>query len=110
MLISVMLIKKHVNDNARGPFNSNSQTNFKTWMLKSSSCNYSDAYIIVKRTISTEGQAENNPNNSNEKVVFKNCASFTDSRSEITNIWIDNAEEIDVVIAMYDSIEYSNNL
>ena len=105
-----MLIKKHVNDDARGPFNSSSQTNFKTWMLKSSSCNYSDAYITVKRTISIEGQAKNNPNNRNEKVVFKNCASFTDCRSEINSILIDNAEEIDVVMAMYDSIEYSNNL
>ena len=79
-------------------------------MLKSSSCNYSDAYILVKQTISIKGQAENNSNNGNEKVVFKNCVSFTDCISEINNIWTDNTKEIDVVMAIYNLIEYSDNL
>ena len=52
-------------------------------MLKSSLCNYSDAYILVNKTISIASQAGDNANNGNKKVVFKNCAPFTDCISEI---------------------------
>ena len=58
-------------------------------MLKSSLCGYSDAYILVKGTISFVGQAGDNPNNNNKKVVSKNCAPFTDFISEINNTQID---------------------
>ena len=40
-----------INDESRGTYNVNSQIKFKTIMLKSSLCDYSDAYILVKRTI-----------------------------------------------------------
>ena len=80
-------------------------------MLKSSLCNYSGAYIFVKVTISIAPvpPAAQNPNNDDEEVVFKNCAPFTDCISEINNTQIDNAKDIDVVMPMYDLIEYSNN-
>ena len=58
-------------------------------MLKSSLCGYSDAYILVKGTISFVGQAGDNPNNNNKKVVSQNCAPFTDFISEINNTQID---------------------
>ena len=45
----------------------------------------------------------------NKQVVFKNCTSFTDCLSEINNTDIDNTKDIDVVIPMYNSIEYNDN-
>ena len=49
------------------------------------------------------------PNNRDKKVIFKNCTSFTDCISEINNTEIDHAKDIDVVMPMYDLIEYSDN-
>ena len=68
-----------INDNARGNSFSTKQIRFKTSMLRSSLCDYSDAYIIVKGNITVnntvaEGAASNN---TNKKVIFKNCARFT---------------------------------
>ena len=73
-------------------------------MLKSSLCDYSDAYILVKGTISA-----NNINIKNKEVIFKNCAPFTNCISEINNTQIDNAKDIDIVMPMYNLIEYSDN-
>ena len=64
----------------------------------------SDAYILVKQTISIETQAGDNPNNGDKEVIFKNCATFTDCISEINNTQIDNAKNIDVVMPMYNLI------
>ena len=80
-------------------------------MLRSSLCDYSDAYILVTGNISvnnttTEGAAENN---TNKKVIFKNCARFTNCISKTNNTRIDNAEYIDIVMPVYNLIEYSNN-
>ena len=101
-----------INDESRGVYNVNSQIKFKTTMLKSSLCDYSDAYILVKGTISVtnttaQGAAVNN--NNNKKVIFKNCAHFTNCISEINNMQIDNAKDIDIVMPMYNLIEYSDN-
>ena len=79
-----------MNDDERGTNDTNSQIKFKTSTLKSSSCDYSDAYILVNRTISIEAQAGDNTNNEN-KVTFKNFAPFTDCISEINNAQRDNA-------------------
>ena len=81
-------------------------------MLKSSLCDYSDAYVLVKGTISinntaAQGAAVNN--NNNKKVIFKNCTAFTNCISEINNTQIDNAKDIDIVMPMYNLIEYSDN-
>ena len=67
------------NYESRGTYNANSQIKFKSTMLKSSLCDYSDAYILVKGTItvddtSTAGAAANN---TDSKVIFKSCAPFT---------------------------------
>ena len=100
-----------INDESRGTYNVNSQIKFKTTMLKSSSCDYRDAYILVKGTISVNNTAAQGAaaNNTNKKVIFKNCAPFTNCISEINNIQIDNAKDIDIVMPMYNVIEYSNN-
>ena len=80
-------------------------------MLKSSLCDYSDAYILVKGTISVNNTVANGvaANNTNKKVIFKNCAPFTNCISEIDNMQIDKAKDIDIVIPMYNLIEYSDN-
>ena len=77
-------------------------------MLTSSSCDYSDAYILVNGNISVNNTAGAGAvaNNTNKKVI---CASFTDCISKINNTKIDSAKDIDIVIPMYNLIEYSDN-
>ena len=100
-----------INDESREVYNVNSQIKFKTTMLKSSLCDYSDTYILVKGTISVNNTAAQGAavNNTNKKVMFKNCAPFTNCTSEINNTQIDNAKDIDIVMPMYNLIEYSDN-
>ena len=100
-----------INDESKGAYNVNSQIKFKTTMLKSSLCDYSDAYILVKGTITINNTAAQGAgaNNINKKVIFKNWAPFTNCISEINNTQIDNAKDIDIVKAMYNLIEYSDN-
>ena len=99
-----------INDESRGTYNVNSQIKFKTAMLKSSLCDYSDAYILAKGTISVNNTAAGaNANNTDKKVKFKNCAPFTNCISEINNTQIDNAKDLDIVMPMYNLIEYSDN-
>ena len=80
-------------------------------MLKSSLCAYSDAYILVKGTISVNNTAaaDADANNDDKKVIFNNCAPFTNCISEINDTQINNAKDIDIVMPMYNSTEYSNN-
>ena len=80
-------------------------------MLKSSLCDYSDAYILIKETITVNNTAaaDADANNNNEKVIFKNCAPFAISISEINNTQVGNAKYLDIVMPMYNLIEYSNN-
>ena len=100
-----------INDESRGAYNVNSQIKFKTTMLKSSLCDYSDAYILVKGNINVNNTTAQGAaaNNTNKKVIFKNCARFTNCISEINNTQIDNAKYIDIVMPMYNLIEYSDN-
>ena len=100
-----------INDESRGTYNVNSQIKFKTTMLKSSLCDYSDAYILVKGTITANNTAATDvdANHINKKVIFKNCAPVTNCISEINNTQVDNAKDIDIVMPMYNLIEYSDN-
>ena len=76
-------------------------------MLRSSLCDYRDAYILVKGNISVNNTAAAAAaaNNTNEKVIFKNCAPFTNCISKINSAQIDNAQYIDIVMPMYNLIE-----
>ena len=80
-------------------------------MLRYSICEYSDKYILVKGSISVNNTAavDADANNTNQKVIFKNCAPFTDCISKINNTQVDNAKDIDIVMPMYNLIEYSDN-
>ena len=101
------------NDQSRGVYNTNSDIRFKTTMLKSSLCDYSDACFFVQGTITITGEgtdaAARQVDESNKGVIFKNCAPFINCKSEINNTEIDNAKDIDIVMPMYNLIEYSDN-
>ena len=77
---------------------------FKTTMLKSGLCDYSDTYIIVKGTVTITGAVVDavarQADKRNKGVVFKNCAPFTNCKSEINNTEVDNAKDIDIVMPM----------
>ena len=80
-------------------------------MLKSSLCDFSEAYILAKgnRTVNNTAAADTDANNTNEKVTFKYRSPFTNSISGIINTQVDNGKDIDIVIRMYGLIEYSDN-
>ena len=92
--------------NAEDRYNPSKQIRFKTSMLRSDLCDFSDAYIVVKGTITVT-----NPNdaNYNKKLALKNNAPFTSCISKINNTLIDNAEDLDIVMPMYNLIEYSKH-
>ena len=72
-----------INDNSHGTYNTNSQIKYKTMMLRSTLCDDSDAYILVSGTITVPNTAVASAaaNNANKKVIFENCATFTNSIS-----------------------------
>ena len=100
-----------INDESRVTYNVGSQIKFKTTMLKSSIWDYSDAYILAKGTITVinTAAAGADANNTNKKVIFKNCSPFTNCVSEINNTNVDDAKDLDTGMPMYDLIEYSDN-
>ena len=69
---------------------------FKASMLKSSLCDYSDAYILVIGTITIDEEGDDDASKQadegNKKVIFNNCFSFTDCISEINNTPLDNVK------------------
>ena len=119
-----------VYDQSQENYNPNKEIRIKTSMLRSDLCDFSDAYIVVKGNITVtkktftanDIEAPNNTvanatttNNANDnafgekKLVFKNNAPFINCVSKINGVKIDNAEDLDVVIPMYNLLEYSKN-
>ena len=102
-----------INDESRGTYNVGSQIKFKTTILKSSLCDYSDAHILVKGKITIAGAGNDavarQADERDKGVIFKNCAPFINCISEINNTQIDNAKDIDIIMPMYNLIEYSDN-
>ena len=82
-------------------------------MLKSSLCYYIDAYILVEGRITITGAgpdaAARQADEINKGVIVKNCALFINCKSEINTTKIDNAKDINIIMPMYDLIEYSGN-
>ena len=83
------------------------------WMIKmikwlrSNFCDYSNAYIFVKGKIGVRGNIAND--RENKKLPFKNNAPFRSCISKINNAFIDNSEDVDVAMPMYNLGEYSDN-
>ena len=102
-----------INDKSRGEYTSN-DIKFKTTMLRSNLCDYADAYILVEGSITITGAGDvmlmvKRLDEINKGVIFKNCAPFTKCISRINNTDIDNAQDINTVMPMYNLIEYSDN-
>ena len=102
-----------INDESIGTYNVNSQIKFKTTMLNSSLCDYSNAYILVKGKITITGTVANaatrQADERDKGVAFKNCPPFINCISDINNTQVGNAKDIDIVMPMYSLIEYSDN-
>ena len=119
-----------VYDQSEGNYNVNKEIRIKTSMLRSDLCDFSDAYIVVKGNITVtkktftandfeapnntaaNATATNTANNNafgEKKLVFKNNAPFINCVSKINGVKVDNAEDLDVVMPMYNLLEYSKN-
>ena len=95
-----------VYDQSEKNYSINKEIRIKTPMLRSDLCDFSDAYIVVKGTITVT-----NPNNAkrNKAVAFKNNAPFINCISKINGAKIDNAEDLDVLMPMHNFLEYSKH-
>ena len=91
---------------AEDRYKPSNQIRFETSMLRSDLCDYYDAYIVVEGTINVT-----DPNNANydKKLAFKNNAPFISCISKINNTLISNAEDLDIVMPIYNLLEYSKN-
>ena len=102
-----------INVESKEAYSTGSGIKFKTTMLRSTLCDYADAYILVKGTIKITGEWEDaatkRADEGNKGVTFKNCAPFTKRISRINNTEMDYPQDIDIVMPMYNLIEYSNN-
>ena len=97
-----------VNDLTSGQYSVNKNIRFKTSMLRSDFCDYSDAYIVVKETIDFLALAANENDKAEKNVAFKNNAPFRSCISKINSTLIGNAD-FDIVMSMYNLLEYSQN-
>ena len=88
-------------------YNENKSIRFKTPMLRSNLCDYSDAYILVKGTITVAG---NDPRDrKNRPLILKNNAPFVSCITRINGELIEDADDLDIVMPMYNLSEYSKN-
>ena len=76
-------------------------------MLRSDLCNVSDAYLVMEGDITLKG--ENDVNKQNKSLVFKNNAPFINGILKVNGVQIDNAEDLDVVMPIYNLLEYCKN-
>ena len=95
-----------INDESKGKYD-NSNIIFKTSIIRSNVC---DLYILVKGTITVPNTAAAGAavNNTDKKVIFKNWAPFTNCIIEISTTKVHDAQDIDIVMPMYNSIKYSD--
>ena len=92
-----------IDSESKGNYSHENPIKLLSSSLESILCDYSDAYILVTPNITAT------PNNAATQVVFKNCAPFEKCRTEINKTFIDEADFINITMAMYNLIEYSVN-
>ena len=101
-----------INDDSRGTY-TDPDIKFKTTILTSNLCDYADAYILVRGTVTITGAgadaAARQADERNKSLIFKYCAPFTKCISRINNAEIDTAQNINIVKLMYNLIDYSDN-
>ena len=89
-----------INDESRGTYNASNEIKFKTSMIRSNLCDYIDAQIHVKVTIEVPNTGTAAPPNNKNK--------FINYTSEMNKTQVDDARDIDLVMPMYNLIEYSD--
>ena len=111
--LSKFVTREYVKVNSlSNTYNENKSIRFKTPMLMSSLCDYSDAYILAKSTATVNGVvngAENEILRRNRPLILKNNAPFVSCMTKINNEFIEDADNLDIVMPMYDLLEYSKN-
>ena len=113
--LSKFVTREYVRVNSlSNTYNENKSVRFKTLMLRSNLCDYSDAYILVKGTITvTAPGVNNNANNLRDKrnrpVILKNNATFVSCITRINGELIEDADDLDIVMSMYNLLDYSKN-
>ena len=95
-----------INDESQGRYD-NSNIRFKTSMISSGLCDYSDSYMRFKETITASNTAAAGAavNDTNKKIKFENCAPLTDYITDINNTQVEDAQNFPVVMPMYNLIE-----
>ena len=88
-------------------YNTSKPIRFKTSMLRSDLCDYSDAYVWVEGTITVTNPNDNA--NFNKELTLKNNAPFILCISKINGELVENAEDLDIIMPMYNLLEYSKN-
>ena len=92
------------NNTNYGEGNENGTTvKFETQVIKSNLCDYADAYIFATGDVTATG------GDANTRVVFKNCAPFMKCIPHINNEHVDNANNLGIIMRMYNLTEYSDN-
>ena len=113
--LSKFVTREYVRVNSlSNAYNENKSIRFKTPMLRSNLCDYSDAYILVKGTITvTAPGANNNANNIRDKrnrpLILKNNAPFVSCITRINGELIEDADDLDIAMSMHNLLDYSKN-
>ena len=104
--LSKFVTREYVRVNSlSNTYNENKSIRFKTPMLRSDLCDYADAYILVNGTIKVAG---NQPRDrQNRPLISKNNAPFVSCIRRINNELIEDADDLDIVMPMYNLLEYS---
>ena len=96
-----------VQNQSGSKYNTRKQIRFKTSMLRSDLCDYSDPYVWVKGKIYVTNP--NNDANFDRRLTLKNNAPFISCISKINGKLIEDAEDLDIAMPMYNLLEYSKN-
>ena len=113
--LSKFVTREYVRVNSlSNTYNENKSIRFKTPMLRANLCDYSDAYILVKGTITVTAPGANNGANNirdkrNRPLILKNNALFVSCITRINGELIEDADDLDIVMSMYNLLEYSKN-
>ena len=100
--------KKWIQINSQSKsYSVNKEIRFKANSIRSDLCDYSDSYIKVTCEVELEGNDDDDK--INKDIVLKNNAPFTTSTTKINGIFIDNSEDLDIVMPMYNLLNYSKN-
>ena len=97
-----------VHDQSGETYNTNKQIRFKTSMLRSDLCDYSDAHIVAKGIVTVSAD-ERDRDEMNRQVILKNNAPFISCISKINGVFDENTEDLDVVTPVYCLRKYNKN-